>query len=431
MLLIFVEKITPRMNYTFHQVLERILGLEIDFTSKIEEFIAFNGMKFSYGKSKMGNELFVKDCGFLSQQGVAEIEIEVKDWGEVPCFFEAVEDSDIPFDIFSASFYMLSRYEEYLPYVKEEYGRYPAEESLAFKNRFLRKPVVDIWAYKFKKVLQGHFPEAKLPERKYQVTNILSVTELYKYRKKGFMRNFGGGMRDLFRLRFKFIYNRIKTLVRLQKDPYDIYRDLLQFSKQYRIDWRFMFQLSDYSIHNKNLGYNNLTYHAMIKSMGDYGKIGLLLGYEALFDIQVLKKEKKRWEKIVNQDLERALVNDYCLNLPSLYNNYDILEITNDYSMGFVYRVGFRAGTCTPFLYYDLNLERISPLVLHPTAVNSKVFEISSFFEIKTAVEQILKDVKSVDGHMQMVFKNYDFAEGSQQEKIYQLLETINQNEGD
>src|SRR5699024_8745665 len=118
-----------------------------------------------------------------------------------------------------------------------------------------------------------------------------------------------------------------------------------------------MFQLSDYSLHNKNIGYNRLKYHSLIKSMGDYGKIGLLLGYEALFDIDELKKEKKRWENIVNRDLEIAMSNNDGLNLPELYNNYDLLEIGHDYSMGYVQKIGFRAGTCTPFLYYDLNLE--------------------------------------------------------------------------
>lgn len=429
MILIFTEKLTPRMNYVFHQILRGVLGLELEFTSKIENFIAYKGLKFSYGKSKMGNEIFVKEFGILSQQGINEADINVEDWNGVACFFGVGDDSDIPFDIFSASFYLLSRYEEYLPHVKDDVGRYQPQDSLAFRHKFLRQPVVDIWAYRFKKILQKQFPDANFPERKFKVRNILSVAELYKYRKKGLMRNFGGGIWDLFKLRIKDLYIRFKTLLYLKKDPYDVYRELLQFSKQHRISWNYMFQLSDYSIHNKNLGYNKLTYHAMIKSMGDYGKIGLLLGYEALSDIKILRKEKKRWESIVNQDLEMAMVNDYGLNLPDLYNNYDSLEIEKDFSMGYVDRIGFRAGTCTPFLYYDINLERISPLVLYPTAFNSKVLSRASFFEVKTGVEQLIKNVKEVDGQLQVAFKNYDFAEGENHEKVYQLLEIINDYE--
>ena len=40
---------------------------------------------------------------------------------------------------------MLSRYEEYLPHIKDEYGRFEAKESLAFKYGFLEIPIVDKW----------------------------------------------------------------------------------------------------------------------------------------------------------------------------------------------------------------------------------------------------------------------------------------------
>ena len=61
------------------------------------------------------------------------------------------------FDIFAASFYLLSRYEEFLPHVKDDYGRFLATESIAFKHDFLKQPVVDIWAYKLKSVLEEKF----------------------------------------------------------------------------------------------------------------------------------------------------------------------------------------------------------------------------------------------------------------------------------
>lgn len=428
MLLIYTQKVTPRVTYTFRQVLGNILGLQIEFTSKVEDFIAHKGMKFSYGKKKMGNELFVKAAGLLTQQGLSETEMPVRKWDKTPCFYRVGDESDIPFDIFSASFYMLSRYEEYLPHVKDGKGRYPAKESLAYKKEFLQKPVVDLWAYKFKSILQERFPKAGFPVRKFKTTNVLAVAEVYKYRAKGMMRNFGGAFYDLFHFRFGDILERIKTLLFLTKDPYDVYEKLLSFSKQNDINWEFMFQLSDYSLRNKNIGHNKLKYHALIKSMGDYGKIGLLLGYEALHSLTELKKEKKRWESIVNRDLDMALSDEYDLNLPQLYNNYDTLEIGWDYSMGFSEEIGFRAGTCTPFLYYDLNFERISPLVLKPTACNSSSFETSLFLEVERTLEQVKSDVEKVNGNLIMIYKNSDFEESEHEKKYFQLLEKMNEH---
>lgn len=426
MILIFTQKITPRKSYIFKQILTNILGLKIKFTSKIEEFIASKDLKFSYGRSRMGNEFFVQCSGLLNCQGVSELDIQVKDWDGVSCFFEVENTSDVPFDIFAASFYMLSRYEEYLPYQKNEMGFFPAEESLAFKHDFLHQPVVDLWAYKLKDILQRHFPDLEFPKRKFRKKYILSVAELYKYKKKGLVRNTGGALIDLFQLRVKSLFERMRAQFIWVQDPYDVYKELLQFSKTQKITWSFMFQLSDISRYNKNIGYNRQTYHAMIKSMGDYGKIGLLLGYEAIFDLKTLKKEKLRWEQIANRELEMAMTNDYGINLPDLYNNYDAVEIANDYSMCFSDKIGFRAGTCTSFRYYELKLERISPLKIHPAAFNSHSFVPSSFFEVKTNLERLKAEIESVDGELIMIYKNTDFSEEKRRDKFIQILEKMN-----
>ena len=50
-----------------------------------------------------------------------------------------IDDEIIPFDVFSATFFLVSRYEEYLPHVKDDYGRFLATESLAFKEDFLQE----------------------------------------------------------------------------------------------------------------------------------------------------------------------------------------------------------------------------------------------------------------------------------------------------
>ena len=44
MLLVYTHKITPRLKYTFKHICKRILGLEVSFTSKIEDFIAHAGI---------------------------------------------------------------------------------------------------------------------------------------------------------------------------------------------------------------------------------------------------------------------------------------------------------------------------------------------------------------------------------------------------
>ena len=159
MLLIYTNNLTNRLKFVFNQICNRILSIPISFTTRVETFISHEGPKISYAPQPLGNEFFIKSHGLLFDQGISDVEINVQKWKETKCFFYSGENSNLPFDIFSAAFYLLSRYEEYLPHVKDNYGRFTKNDSIAFKYNFLTQPVVDIWALYFKEALKQHFPK--------------------------------------------------------------------------------------------------------------------------------------------------------------------------------------------------------------------------------------------------------------------------------
>ncbi len=136
MLLVYTPKITPRIRYVFKHIFIRMLELEIKLTNSVEDFVAHNGPKFSYSKKPLGKELFFYSTSFLIDQGIQYFSINVSNSEKYPIFFQVNNDSAMPFDIFAAIFYLISRYEEYLPHLKDEKGRFPFEESIAFKNNF-------------------------------------------------------------------------------------------------------------------------------------------------------------------------------------------------------------------------------------------------------------------------------------------------------
>jgi len=49
MLLVYTSKITPRLKFVFKQICTRILNIPVSFTNVIEEFIAHDRLKMSYG----------------------------------------------------------------------------------------------------------------------------------------------------------------------------------------------------------------------------------------------------------------------------------------------------------------------------------------------------------------------------------------------
>jgi hypothetical protein len=191
MLLVYTSKITPRLKFVFKQICTRILNLPVSFTNVIEEFIAHDSLKMSYGPQPLGSEFFVRSNGLLLEQGLSDLELNVQTWEDTKCFFSSGEKSHLPFDIFSAAFYLLSRYEEYLPHVKDNYGRFTKEESLAFQSGFLHQPVIDIWAYKFKAALQVQYPNHKFDSRQFSINPVIDVPIAYYFKNKGFLRTIG------------------------------------------------------------------------------------------------------------------------------------------------------------------------------------------------------------------------------------------------
>ena len=112
MLLIYTHKITPRFSYIMRHMFVKILGIEIKFTTLVEDFIRHKGPKITYTKQPLQNEFFIRSNDLLFEQGINQFAINVEHWDEVPCFFSTGQRSNIPFDIFAASFFLLSRYEE-------------------------------------------------------------------------------------------------------------------------------------------------------------------------------------------------------------------------------------------------------------------------------------------------------------------------------
>jgi hypothetical protein len=411
-LLIYTHKITPRVRYVFKHICTRILGVQVDFTSVIEEFIAHQGLKLSYAKQPLGKELFIQSHYLLFEEGVSDIDISIKNWNDTKCFFICGSKSSLPFDIFAASFYLLSRYEEYLPYVADEYGRFPPEESIAYQYHFLKEPVIDIWAYKFKAVLQDQFIDYVFPNKEFELKPVIDVPVAYKYSHKGLVRSIGGIFKDFFNFNFSEIYSRSLVLFKLRKDPYDTFKWLINNHKKRNLKPVFFFLLADYSLYDKSTSYQNKHFISLIKSVADYFDVGLKGSYLALDDKEMLKEEKKRFESIFNIPLMHTKNSFSKLKLPLVYRNLIDLEISADYSMGYVSESGFRAGTCTPFYFYDLDYEMQTPLKINPFCALDYVFRAkkNSIDEIKYLIDS----VKKVNGTFNLVIHNYTFSEEEQ-----------------
>ncbi len=409
MILVYTHKITPRLRYIFKHIFTRILLIPVELTTKVEEFVAHSGLKMSYTRVPLGSEFFIRSNDLLFEQGINDLEIVVQKWDKVPCFFSLGIKSAIPFDIFAASFYLITRYEEYLPHVKDTHERFTATQSLAFKYEFLEQPVVDIWAFKLLEKIKEKFPDFEFKKRTYKFLSTIDVDNAFAYKYKSLIRTVGGFSNDFFKFRLRSFWNRFIVLSNIKKDPYNTFDTILRLKKEYKIKTIFFFLIGNYTTFDTNVSASKSKFRLLIKEMVDYARVGLHPSYFTMQDVPMLKKEKDRLESITNMPMMRSRQHFLRFNLPETYQNLIDLEITEDYSMGYASHVGFRASTCTPFYFYDLGFEIQTPLKIFPFALMDTTLNDYMGLTPKQSlgkISDLKKQVKAVNGMFITLFHN-------------------------
>ena len=394
MLLVFCAKISPRVRYIFHHVLTVSLGIPIDFTSKIDVFIAHAGPKLSYGKAPLGNEFFLESVDLLFEYGIQNIPLEVKAWEELSCFFSVGKKSKLPFDLFAASFYLLSRYEEYLPHRKDEWGRFKATESLAFENNFLEQPLVDLWIEKFFSVLIKSFPALQKPTvSKERFLPLIEVESPYKYKHKSIFANLVQWLRAIFQLDLWAFIEQPMVLFGFRKDPWDNFDLLTQYFSLSSFKLRFFFLYSSESYMDRGISFRNRAFQEKIKHVADYFETSLLASYSTLSSEQKLEKENVSLATLIHRSVHSIR---YAWGIKATGESYRYLikrEIAQDFSMGYDDYYGYRASTSVPFFLYDISTEMTSSLKIYPVVCNEKILRkyspIEALKKLQRSEEQL------------------------------------------
>lgn len=397
MLLIYTPTLTSRLHFIFSLVFNDLLKLEIELTTDKEYFIRFEGAKMSYSEEAIEDELNFKPAQLLFEKGITEQDIKVINWEGT----KAILFNEKLFDPFAAAFYLVSRYEEYLPHQKDEHGRFEANQSLAYKNDFLTKPLVNIWAEKIKDLLLNKYPDLKFRERKYQYISTIDIDNAYAYKGKGFVRITGALAKSLLKFDFNKFYHRFKVVFMKAHDPFDTYQKLKDLNEKHDAKSIYFFLVGDFSEHDRNLSIKQKKYQQLIKSIADYAEVGIHPSYASNESPKIVAKEIKNLNQVLNKEVTKSRQHFLKLAFPDTYQNLVECDILEDYSMGYAAQVGFRASICSPFHFYDLIDDEVTNLRLYPFAVMDAT--LNNYMKVKPEeamkyVLPLIKETKAVNG---------------------------------
>ncbi|MBC7873658.1 MAG: polysaccharide deacetylase family protein, partial [Ferruginibacter sp.] len=317
---------------------------------------------------------------------------------------------DFPFDIFAAAFYLLTRYEEYLPYKKDIYGRYAHENSLAFKENFLNLPLINAWLQNFRDKLLERFPSFTIHHSPFTFLPTYDIDEAWSFKYKQWWRSAGAAVKDLFKGDFKKLALRRKTVNNKIQDPFDSYEWMDALHRQYDLDPRYFFLVPGKTgKYDRNILPREEALQQLIKEHAGKYKTGVHPSWQSGDDHGLIRTEIATLEKISGKKITSSRQHFIRFILPQTFRYLADAGIKEDFSMGYGSINGFRASVAVPFYWYDLEKDETTPLLLYPFCY----MEANSFFEQKFTPEQALEEmrhyykaVKAVNGTFITIWHN-------------------------
>jgi hypothetical protein len=408
-MLLYSQYNTPRLAYVVAFISKELFNDLIDITTNKQEFLQYVHPKINYsGEELSGDEFFIKNSSLLFETGVSKQNIDCFELNYYKAFFET--SGDLPYDIFAAIFYLLSRYEEYLPHQEDEFGRYAHTNSLAFKEGFLQSPLINIWLQDFKKTLQEKFPDLVFRHSYFKFIPTYDIDIAYSYLHKGWKRNIGGLLKSIVTGQWSTVSERMQVLTKNKKDPFDSYEWLDSLHLYCRMRAYYFFLVAkEQKDYDKNISPTKHALQNLIRYHANGYTVGIHPSWQSGDDEQLLTDEIGWLEEVINKKVTYSRQHYIRMKLPFTYRRLIEAGIEKDFSMGYGSINGFRASVASSFYWYDLEREVQTNLMLFPFCF----MDSNSFYKQKLTAQQTLHElmnyylaVKRVNGLMVTIWHN-------------------------
>jgi len=354
----------PERKYIISTLFDEFLGLnyEIETYNKNDYKIVLDNKK----------ELIIKDSFFsnfknqdyLSVQNIPQSPLQKSNnkfasEKNLPIIYgdNTLETSDnkivCSLDIFASCFFMLTRWEEYVIKERDKYNRFLAKNSLAYKENFLNRPIVNEYAEMLWNILKYLEINQERKKRKFTVCLTHDVDEIKRYK---WYPPLGAIKRAIKNHNLKKVTNIIldytKTKLYLKKDPYytTLSEYIIDIEKEYGFRSSFYFMANDerYSLNNPWLK------ECIKKLKNNNFEIGIHPSFNAYNKPNIIKKEKEKLEKIIGGKVAGGRQHFLKGEAPKSWEVWQRVGLKYDSTLCYADYEGFRCGTCYPFRPFDI-----------------------------------------------------------------------------
>lgn len=369
--IVYSPHLTPRLRYAFDFLLSRSLNLSVRYTDQLADVDQGDQLTINYDQQHRNwATINLPASGWLWQSGIQPINPGVGHYGDLITLFPVSDRTfSIPFDLPAALFYLLSRYEEYLPFTADYHGRFPAKASIAYQQGFLQRPVVNEWVLFFRKVAQQQGVTVSACPLAYRFLPTYDVDLAWAYRHRPLWWQLATLARDSFRWDWSTWSERWSVLSRQQNDPYDTYDWLDGLHQKHQLKARYFWLLSTSGRYDRGFSVSSPPFRQLFRRHQSRYSCGIHPSYRSNQDATVLDEEIRRYTQLSGAPPSTSRQHFLKLTFPTTYRHLIRVGIQSDWSLGYPEQPGFRSGYGGPFLWYDLQKEETTDLVLIPFQV--------------------------------------------------------------
>jgi hypothetical protein len=278
-------------------------------------------------------------------------------YGE-PSFTLEEHSIHIGIDLLGGAFFFLTGLQEAVERKKDEYGRFPVAEALAFRYGILKRPIVDEYVELLWASLQRLWPGLRRRPRSFRQVLTHDVDHL----RFVLARQIAS---DLKRRRFDRAISDLRLWLAIKSgraaDPHDTFDLLMTISESAGVSSTFNFITCwTNPVYDMNYIFDRPATRALLTRIAKRDHtIGLHASYNAHRSAAQLGRELRALKRIchatgVQQERWGGRQHYLRWRTPDSFQHCDDAELDYDSTLGHADAVGFRCGTCHEFPAFNL-----------------------------------------------------------------------------
>jgi hypothetical protein len=414
MINLIADKSSERLLYILEVIFKTVLKTPytfIDLSVSRELNYGSGEVVLNYSSQNIPGSFRLPVAGILFEEGINDYQPAINKDTFPKLFPDVKKDFDLDFDVFSASFYLVTEYEKYGKQVFDKHGRYKEDEYYCFKNNLFKDPLVNIYAEELWDKLAAKYSQLQRRLSKFDYEITIDVDHPWAFLHKGF-RTYAGFLKDILKLDGNNLSTRYQSL-KTGQDPYYCFEWLYKICPEQKT--RFFFLVNNQSKFDGKHDADNPQYDELIRKTAEKGfALGLHPSYNTFISATAIRVEKNMLSGILGKDVITSRQHYLRYHLPQ--TNRALIEagIREDYTTAMINGIGFRNGIANEFNWFDLEKNEKTGLILHPTMAMDVSLKNYLGYDAEYAFNMLLdliEKTKKVGGKFVLLWHNSNLSQ--------------------